>query len=224
MRVYLLNNAAEAERILRPVVVQLDGTLHPCEGLSALLDQLPFRQEADCLVTSVFVGKDCAIEFLPTLKRQHADLPVIIWSANLDVATSVELMRLGAHAVLEYPCSQPTLLLSLHQALHESEQLRIRCRREDEIRGKLESLTTGEREVMQLLFKGMTNQEIADRLVVSRRTVEARRQRIVKVTGVPNLIGLVVLLAEYGLLADTRAAVESDLQSAEVAALGGPSH
>jgi RNA polymerase sigma factor (sigma-70 family) len=214
MRVYLLHSDPEAERKLRPVVHQLGGMLRTLDGIRALYDQLQSREPADCLVTDVFPGNECALEFLPALKQQHSDLPVIIWSANLDVSTGVELMRLGAHTVIEFPSSQPTLLLTLHQALHESGQMRLRSQREGELRGKLDSLSEGEREVMQLLFDGKTNKEIAEQLAVSRRTVEARRQRIVKIAGVPNLIGLVVKLAEHGLLQDARAGFEADRQTA----------
>jgi two-component system response regulator FixJ len=209
MQVYLLHNEPEAQRSLRPVVSQLDGELRLPGSVAALLDEVRFGSGPACLVTSVLLGRACAIEFLPTLRRNCPELPVIIWSANLDVATGVELMRLGAHSVLEYPGTQPALLLTLHQAMHESESSRSRAMRESELRDRLGELTAGEREVMRLLFDGMTNKEIASRLAVSRRTVETRRQRIVKVTGVSNLIALVVLLAEHGMLSDSRASAET---------------
>lgn len=205
MRVYLLHNETEADRHLRPAVAQLEGQLNRIGGVSTLLDEFRGQIDPGCLVTSVLPGRECAIEFLPAIKRECPDLPVIVWSSNLDVATGVELMRLGAHSVIEYPGSQHTLLLTLHQAMHESEHSRSRSLRESELRDKLGGLTAGEQEVMRLLFDGMTNKEIASRLAVSRRTVETRRQRIVKLAGVSNLIELVVLLAEHGMLSDTRA-------------------
>lgn len=214
MRVYLLHNEPDATVTLRPVVNQLGGLLRRVDSFRGLIEELQRRPDPDCVVASVFPGSECALEFLPVLKREFADLPVIIWSANLDVSSGVELMRLGANTVLEYPGTQPTLLLSLHQALHESGELRLRARREQELRARLQALTPGERDVMQLLFEGLTNQGIADRLAVSRRTVEARRQRIVKVAGVPNLIGLIVQLAQHGLLSQGPVPAEAESQPA----------
>jgi RNA polymerase sigma factor (sigma-70 family) len=205
MRVYLLHNDTDAEQHLRPTVTQLEGTLIRTASAGAFLEEVRSQPDPACLVTSVIPRRECAIDFLPAIKRQCPDVPVIVWSADLDVATGVELMRLGAHSVIEYPGSQHTLLLSLHQAMHESEGARSRSLRENQLRDKLGELSPGEQEVMRLLFDGMTNKEIASRLAVSRRTVETRRQRIVKLAGVSNLIELVVLLAEHGMLSDTRA-------------------
>ncbi len=204
MQVYLLHNEPQAERTLAPIVIQLEGVIHRAESVREVIDESRTQTDARCLITSVLPGMECAMEFVPQLRRKLPDLPIIIWSANLDVPTGVELMRRGAFSVLEYPCSEPTLLLTLHQAVHESQRLRVRTHRESDLRGKLGKLSDGEREVMRLLFDGLTNKEIAARLTVSRRTIEARRQRIVKVTGVANLIRLVVLLAEHGLLDSSR--------------------
>lgn len=204
MQVYLLHNEPRAEQTLAPITAQLEGMIRQVESVREMFDDARMCSESHCLITSVLPGKESAMDFLPQLGRKLPDLPVIIWSANLDVPTGVELMRRGAFSVLEFPCSEPTLLLTLHQAVHESHRLRVRSHRESDLRGKLGKLSDGEREVMRLLFDGLTNKEIASRLTVSRRTIEARRQRIVKVTGVANLIRLVVLLAEHGLLESSR--------------------
>lgn len=208
MELYLLHHEPHAEPDLAPLASQLDCNIQSVASLRELTDCARLRSSTHCLVTSVLPGKDCALDFLPQLKRQFPDLPVIVWSSNLDVPTGVELMRRGAFSVLEYPCSQPKLLLTLHQAIHESQRLRGRVLRERELRSKLNQLSDGERQVMRMLFDGMTNKEIAARLTVSRRTIETRRQRIVRLTGVSNLIHLVVLLAEHDLLESSRPSPE----------------
>ena len=62
------------------------------------------------------------------------------------------------------------------------------------------ALTHREREILQLVASGLTNQEIADQLFTSRRTVESHRQSLLEKTGARNTPALVKYAMEYGLL------------------------
>ena len=61
-------------------------------------------------------------------------------------------------------------------------------------------LTHREREILQLGASGLTNQEIADQLFTSKRTVESHRQNLLEKTGVRNTPALVKYAMEHGLL------------------------
>jgi DNA-binding NarL/FixJ family response regulator len=61
-------------------------------------------------------------------------------------------------------------------------------------------LTHREREILQLVATGLTNQQIADQLFTSRRTVESHRQHLLEKTGVKNTPSLVKYAVEQGLL------------------------
>jgi len=61
-------------------------------------------------------------------------------------------------------------------------------------------LTHREREILQLVASGLTNQEIADQLFTSKRTVESHRQNLLEKTGVRNTPALVKYAIEHGLL------------------------
>lgn len=54
------------------------------------------------------------------------------------------------------------------------------------------SLTSREIEVVKLVCQEFTNQEIADRLFLSKRTVESHRQRVLDKLGLKNTVGLVI--------------------------------
>lgn len=62
------------------------------------------------------------------------------------------------------------------------------------------SLTKRERQILQLAASGMTNQEIADDLGKSKRTVEAHRFNLMKKLEVKNLMELVNKGKELGLI------------------------
>jgi DNA-binding NarL/FixJ family response regulator len=62
-------------------------------------------------------------------------------------------------------------------------------------------LSQREREVLQLVADGLTNQEMADKLFTSKRTVETHRQNILEKTGAKNTAALVRYAAGRGWLA-----------------------
>jgi DNA-binding NarL/FixJ family response regulator len=62
------------------------------------------------------------------------------------------------------------------------------------------TLTHREREILQLVASGLTNQQIADQLFTSRRTVESHRQNLLEKTGAKNTPSLVKYAMEQGLL------------------------
>jgi len=63
-----------------------------------------------------------------------------------------------------------------------------------------EDLTEREREVLQLLAMGMTNQQVADKLVLSVRTVETHRARIMDKLGIKGRAALVAYAKRRGLV------------------------
>ncbi len=63
-----------------------------------------------------------------------------------------------------------------------------------------ESLTEREVEVLELICQEMTNQEIADELFISVRTVDAHRRNLLQKTGARNTAGLVKYALKNGLI------------------------
>ena len=68
--------------------------------------------------------------------------------------------------------------------------------------GPIDELTAREREVLRLLALGHTNQEIAERLVVSVRTVESHRAHVMTKLRVSTRAGLVREALRAGLLVE----------------------
>jgi len=65
----------------------------------------------------------------------------------------------------------------------------------------LERLTRREREVFELLIRGHSNDEVATRLFISRRTVETHRQRVMKKLSAHSIVQMQRLAARHGGLA-----------------------
>lgn len=60
-------------------------------------------------------------------------------------------------------------------------------------------LTTREKEVLKLIVKEFSNQEIADELFISPRTVDAHKRNLLEKTGCKNIAGLVVYALEHNI-------------------------
>jgi DNA-binding NarL/FixJ family response regulator len=63
----------------------------------------------------------------------------------------------------------------------------------------IEVLTEREEEILLLICKGLTNKEIAERLVVSKRTVDKHRENLLQKTQSKNTANLVIYALKNGL-------------------------
>jgi DNA-binding NarL/FixJ family response regulator len=69
-----------------------------------------------------------------------------------------------------------------------------------ELKEQADPLSQREKEVLKLLAEGHSNQEVADILCISRKTVENHRAHIVRKTGVQGQVGLTKYAARIGLI------------------------
>lgn len=65
----------------------------------------------------------------------------------------------------------------------------------------LQRLTPRELEIFELLIRGHTNDEIASKLFIARRTVETHRQRIIKKLAAHSVVEMIRIAARQGALA-----------------------
>jgi two-component system, LuxR family, response regulator FixJ len=147
-----------------------------------------------CLVLEVRMG---GLELLETLHGDGTPIAAIALSAKADVATAVRAMRAGAITFLEKPLVEQQLWDALAEALARDGEYRRRQAQMERIRRRMERLTAGESEVLNLLLTGKLNREIAETLSISVRTVEVRRAKVMekmKAPSMPEMLRDVILL------------------------------
>ena len=115
------------------------------------------------------------------LVRRGALSPVILISAYAEVPMAVDAMRLGAISVLEKPFDDRVLLAVVGEALQRDGDARARHHDRAALEARLETLTHRQRDVMELLIRGLPNKVIASELGISERTVELHRARVLRV-------------------------------------------
>jgi two-component system response regulator DctR len=122
--------------------------------------------------------------------------PVIFLTGHADVPTAVDSVKRGAFDFCEKPFSDNALVDRIEQALALSrERLGERLQRQ-QLEQRLQELTERERDVMQLVARGLPNKLIADELDISVRTVEVHRARVFDKMEVKSAVELANLLRE----------------------------
>ena len=124
--------------------------------------------------------------------------PVIFLTGHADVPTAVDSVKRGAFDFCEKPFSDNALVDRIEQALALSHQRLSERHQRQQLEQRLGELTERERDVMQLVARGLPNKLIADELQISVRTVEVHRARVFDKMDVKSAVELANLMREAG--------------------------
>jgi RNA polymerase sigma factor (sigma-70 family) len=144
-----------------------------------------------CLVLDVRMPGMSGLELQEYLAGRDVHVPVVIITGHGDVPMAVRAMKGGAIDFIEKPFNDEVLLDAIRRALAREEQQREQLTECAHIQQRLASLTPREHEVMQMVTEGMSNKEIANRLGVSAKTIEAHRARVMEKMQAGSLAELV---------------------------------
>jgi two-component system, LuxR family, response regulator DctR len=117
-------------------------------------------------------------------------LPVIFLTGHGDVPMAVDTLKRGAFDFFEKPFNDNKLMDRIEEALAASREAGA----EAAIESRLTTLSTREREVLDLILAGKMNKVIADELGISMRTVEVHRAHIFDKMNVKTAVELARLL------------------------------
>jgi FixJ family two-component response regulator len=146
-----------------------------------------------CLVLDIRMPGMSGLELQEYLAVARLSIPVIIVTGHGDVPVTVRAMKKGAFDFLQKPFNDQALLDSIFAAIRKHEEICAENERRAEEEQNLASLTSREREVLELLRAGKSSKVIAADLDISVRTVEGHRANIMlkmNAKTVGQLIGL----------------------------------
>ena len=123
-------------------------------------------------------------------------MPVIFLTGHADVPMAVDMVKRGAFDFCEKPFSDNALVDRIEEALRQSGEVLAAQPAPGAQRTRLSELTERERDVMQLVAKGLPNKLIADQLAISVRTVEVHRARVFDKMEVKSAVELANLLRD----------------------------
>lgn len=167
------------------------------------LGSLTQEEFPDIALVDVQMQPMNGFELVEILKEKHPDLKIIILSSHYKTSILGYMVKLGVSAFLPKNSDKKTFIDAItmvykngvfftaedHQMLfsymNSSAKKKSLFEMEDE-------LSEREKDVVKLICKEFTNNEIAEKLFISPRTVESHRQRILEKIGAKNTVGIVI--------------------------------
>lgn len=159
--------------------------------LASLERSIKYDPDGDCLLLDVRMPGLSGPTLFDTLTAMQLTrrLPVIFLTGHGDVPMAVDTLKRGAFDFFEKPFNDNNLMDRVQEALAQSREAGALAA----IHERLATLSSREREVLDLILLGKMNKVIADQLGISMRTVEVHRAHIfdkMKVKTAVELAGL----------------------------------
>jgi FixJ family two-component response regulator len=125
------------------------------------------------------------------LTEQGVLLPVIFLSGRADVPNAVRAVKAGAIDFIEKPFDYRRVVALVGDCIRRDAEARAGRDQKRAVCERVGQLTQREREVLGEIVAGRMNREIAEKLDISIKTVEAHRARIMEKLEVNSVAGLV---------------------------------
>jgi two-component system response regulator NreC len=139
-------------------------------------------------------------EVLVALQQHFPEMKVIILSGHRDENFIAQLIEMGAHGYLVKDCDPQEVYEAIGAVYSKGSYingqalraLQAKAKRKPNSSRLAESLSKRELEVLELICKQHTSEEIAERLFISVKTVNGHRINLLEKTGAKNIAGLVI--------------------------------
>ena len=177
------NEALEAARKYKPGIVIMDIAMPKMDGIEAtrqIRERLP---DTEVVILSMHAKK----AYIDQVLKAGAKGYVLKDSDEENLIAAINTVHNGGY-YLDSPIADQVL----------SDYFRDKSKRD--LKKQSDPLSEREKEVLRLLAEGHSNQEVADILYISRKTVENHRANIVRKTGVQGQVGLTKYAARIGLI------------------------
>ncbi len=160
----------------------------------------------DIVLLDFDLGEEHASQFISSARRQCFEGKILMVTAGVSANESSVAIQLGASGVFLKQNSPATLTRAIRmvvggEAWVDEKVMRLMAAAvdENEDQSSAKVLTTREQQVLQGVFEGLTNKEIAAHLVVTESAVKATLQQLFQKTGVRTRSQLVRIALERSL-------------------------
>ena len=151
-----------------------------------------------CVVLDMRLSGISGLDCFDQLRERGSTLPVIFLTGHGDVPLAVATLKKGAFDFFEKPFNDNDLATRVGEAIDLDQRQRAANATVDSVKNRLSSLTTREKQIMELVLAGKYNKVIADELNISMRTVEVHRANLFDKMQVKTAVELANLLKSGG--------------------------
>jgi len=196
-------------RLLLETIPDVMVVAEASEGLEAL--RMIEKHRPDCVVMDLAMPGLSGVEAVRRSRTQFPSIPVLVVSMHADEVYVHRALVAGASGYLLKTASREELEIALGEVCRGEKYLTPAISRtlvdalakrppggEDSL--PIELLTLRQREVLRLVAEGNSTKQIAARLGLSSKTVEAHRGAIMERLGIRDLAGLVRFAVRSGLV------------------------
>lgn len=179
-------------------------------GAEAL--EMAEREQPQIIVMDITLPDMSGIEVTRRLKQAHPEITVVALTIHEDEQYFFEMLQAGAAGYVPKRAAPDDLIGAIRAAavgeiyLYPSLAKALvadylsRAGGEPQQNSLEEPLTPREEEVMRLVAQGLTNDEIAEQLVISRHTVARHRENLMRKLGLHNRSELVKYAIRKGII------------------------
>jgi DNA-binding NarL/FixJ family response regulator len=172
-----------------------------------LLDGLAERQP-DVLLMDIQLPDKSGNELVRIVNKEYPDIRIIALTSMDTIFHIKDMMQHGCLGYVTKQAGQDVLIEAIRKVFKGEEFLEesIKDRwiqsmiKADKENAKTTPLSRREKEILKLIATELTNQEIADKLFLSQRTVESHRYSLLQKLNVKNTAGLVRMAVQMGLI------------------------
>ena len=152
-----------------------------------------------CLVLDVRLPGLSGLDLQRHLAAAGIQLPIIFITGHGDIQMSVDAMKAGAVEFLTKPFREQVLLDAIQQAVERDRAAYAQRAALAELRGRYQSLTPREQEIMVLVVRGLMNKQISGELGTTEATVKVHRAKVMHKLQADSLADLIRMAEKLGL-------------------------
>jgi two-component system response regulator NreC len=157
----------------------------------------------DVLLLDLIMPGGPTVDSIPELHSRSDKTRILVLTMQSDPVFARAALRLGASGLILKETPTDTLVDVVRQVAsggtYVDPAVGARLAREPEFEGPPDGLSNREAQILGLVALGLTNQEIADKLFISVRTVEAHRTHIQQKMAFNSRAELVRYALDHGL-------------------------
>ena len=171
------------------------------EGFLQSITDLPQGHEPQIILLDINMSPLDGYQIVDILQQRYDRVKIIILSSHYKSAIFGQMVKLGISAFVPKNTSKEHLFNAIQEvhtkgvyfSLSDQMLLADYIKKKKKERSRtLIQISARETEVLQLICEEHTNQEIANKLYLSKLTVEGHRQNLIDKIGAKNTVGLVV--------------------------------
>jgi len=188
--VYVIDDDASVRAALEDLLASMGLQVRAFASTQAFLDH-PRDDAPACLVLDVRMPGQSGLDFHRSMADLGLQVPVVFITGHGDIAMGVNAIKAGAIEFLTKPFRDQELLDAIHKGIALDRERRREGEALGELQARWQTLSAGEREVVDGVVRGRLNKQIAADLGVSEITVKVRRAQVMRKMGARTLVDLV---------------------------------